>query len=452
MGCKCNSCQNPFVLPIGPRGPRGLPGKSGVTGSNGADGVPGESVKGDQGNDGFDGSPGPQGIQGLPGPTGDQGIQGPAGADSVVPGPQGPQGIQGIQGVTGDNGRGYDATSATSSDILDTAATTVIGAVITTEKAYTPGARVRFSDTAAPQTNYFEGICTAYDPITGIMDVEYVDIKKGSTTITSWDVNLAGEQAETYDSGWVTVPFYDGGKGYGISNIGVAVSPKIRVINRTVYMEGIYMLPLDDGGGALVSDYATYPSTAQNGVYTGVDGGFDTTSTNIGQMVSKSPILPTTLWPNVAHAQPIGETAGIMLARRSIKLAGGVLKYPMISPFWQSPYMKTDGTLLFLNLKYIENDNVTGDYPFSTLRQIASSFGNGDFPISYGATYKNSYTVAVDNTLGTTTPAAAAFPAGLTFNPSIIEEHGGFVFPVSTNWNIDETTSINDIRDAINNL
>ena len=97
-----------------------------------------------------------------------------------------------VSGTPGTPGRGYDATSTLSSNILDTPATTM-GGVISIEKAYTPGARVRFSETANPSVNYFEGIVTAYDPLTGIMAVGFVDLKMGSGTIAAWDVILAGE-------------------------------------------------------------------------------------------------------------------------------------------------------------------------------------------------------------------------------------------------------------------
>jgi hypothetical protein len=104
-----------------------------------------------------------------------------------------------VSGTPGTPGRGYDAISATSTDLLDTGALGISGAVITIEKAYTPGARVRFSDTASPSVNYFEGIVAAYDPLTGIMDVGSIDLKKGTGTISSWDVNLAGELGEGSD-------------------------------------------------------------------------------------------------------------------------------------------------------------------------------------------------------------------------------------------------------------
>ncbi len=103
-------------------------------------------------------------------------------------------------GPKGDDGRGYDATSSTSLDTLDTAATTA-SLTITTEKAYTPGARGRASDAANPAVNFFEFVVLSYDPVTGAMSVNNIDNKNGSGTIANWNINLAGETGSTGATG-----------------------------------------------------------------------------------------------------------------------------------------------------------------------------------------------------------------------------------------------------------
>lgn len=124
--------------------------------------------------------------------------------------PTGEQGIPGTNGTNGEDGKGYDASSTSSIDVLDTADTSV-SIVITVDKAYSPGARVRVSKVSAPTTNYFEGICTAYNYVTGDMTISSIDVKEGSGTATAWNVNLAGEpgldgeQGEKGDDGDTTV-------------------------------------------------------------------------------------------------------------------------------------------------------------------------------------------------------------------------------------------------------
>lgn len=139
---------------------------------------------------------------GLQGPKGDKGDQGDIG-QTGAPGIQGIQGVQGIAGANGADGAdgyGYNAVSSTNTNILDTAATTFNG-TISTLKAYTPGARIRFSDTANPAVNYFEGVVNSYDPLTGIIEVISIDVKNGTGTINSWNVNSGGEKGDTGASG-----------------------------------------------------------------------------------------------------------------------------------------------------------------------------------------------------------------------------------------------------------
>jgi hypothetical protein len=151
MGCGCNECKDPTLVPIGPRGLPGSNGTSGGAGERGKQGEPGTSITGDQ-------------------------------------------------GLPGEDGYGYDATSSDPLAVLGTAITS-ISTTIDPKKAYSPGARVRFSDTAFPATNFFEGICTAYSPVTGAISVGSIDVNKGSGIPATWDVNLAGEIGVEGDKG-----------------------------------------------------------------------------------------------------------------------------------------------------------------------------------------------------------------------------------------------------------
>ena len=114
--------------------------------------------------------------------------------------PTGEQGLNGDNGTNGIDGKGYDASSVSTLNILDTAdvSTTL---TITTNKAYTIGARVRVSKTASPTTNYFEGIVTAYNLVSGIMTISSIDIKEGSGSASAWNINLAGEPGEDGEEG-----------------------------------------------------------------------------------------------------------------------------------------------------------------------------------------------------------------------------------------------------------
>lgn len=134
---------------------------------------------------------------GLPGPQGEQGAQGNTGATGQ-PGPTGatgPTGPAGTNGTDGTDGAGFGGFSSVNTNILDTGAVT-LSTTMTTGLAYQSGARIRFSDTASPSVNFFEGVINTYDPITGAIEIIAIDVKSGTGTINSWNINPAGEQGE----------------------------------------------------------------------------------------------------------------------------------------------------------------------------------------------------------------------------------------------------------------
>lgn len=139
------------------------------------------------------------GIQGDKGDQGDQGDQGQTGAPGST-GATGGTGGQGNPGNDGSDGLGYEAGSTSTIDVLSTVSTTA-AFTINSSKAYTPGARVRISDSANPAINYFEGIVTSYDVNTGAMIVSNIDVKAGSGVHSDWFVNLAGEIGQSGTGG-----------------------------------------------------------------------------------------------------------------------------------------------------------------------------------------------------------------------------------------------------------
>lgn len=94
---------------------------------------------------------------------------------------------RGPSGVTGTAGAGYRATSVSSVAIAGSGAQS-----FTTQSglAYSAGARVRVTD-SSNTANWMEGIVTSYS---GTMLQFTADLSSGSGTISSWNINLAGEQ------------------------------------------------------------------------------------------------------------------------------------------------------------------------------------------------------------------------------------------------------------------
>lgn len=229
------------------------------------------SLTGDKGDTGATGAQGIQGPQGLTGPTGATGATGAAGAD----------------------GFGYDATSGTSTDILDTAVTTLSGS-LSVDKAYSPGVRVRFSDQSLPTTNYFEGVLTAYNPTTGAFTINPVDLKIGSGTINAWNVNVSGELPATVPLTQVVVndPTLDltvsGGKYVIEDNKNYVFSGGALTLDKPLDLTGISGIAVINlnftnitytGSGAVFQGQYDGSVQIQDGVLfgTGVEQGFELT-------------------------------------------------------------------------------------------------------------------------------------------------------------------------------
>lgn len=149
--------------------------------------------------EGPQGPPGPVGPQGNTGPQGPQGLQGVPGNDGLagIQGPQGTQGIQGIQGLQGLTGP-TGATGATGAD-GDQYHTTSVSSVtiglgaktLTTDDLnldYSVGQSILVANSI---TDFMIGLVTAYNPGTGVLNINVTTIG-GSGTFSAWEVNLNG--------------------------------------------------------------------------------------------------------------------------------------------------------------------------------------------------------------------------------------------------------------------
>jgi microcystin-dependent protein len=121
-------------------------------------------------------------------PSGSLGIDGDYYIDNAAKAIYGPRsgGVWGSgTALTGSN---YSATSTTSRTIANSGSITF---TTQTGLAYSPGVRVRVANTAAPLTNWIEGVCTSYASTSLVITA---DLSSGSGTIASWNINVAGER------------------------------------------------------------------------------------------------------------------------------------------------------------------------------------------------------------------------------------------------------------------
>lgn len=251
-----------------------------------------------------------------------------------------------------------------------------------------------------------------------------------------------------YDSGWLNLPYYNNyAQGnYGIANINY--QPKIRVVNRQVFIIGLIVLPLSNKG-TLVNNFASYPLTTSTDLYGGTDGGY---GVNLNYTItSMSPILPTNLLPETnTFIMP-----NIFVGRRIISNPCITVsstpppsnsKYPMIT-YMAYGQVFSSGQLYIATLPYIESDNLGFLNPYSDLRRNVSCFETGDVANTFTG-YKNSFTGLSDNAV--VSPSKINF--NIDFDPSVPSQLGGFQVQVNSSWLISKSVSIDDIKNAVNNL
>lgn len=106
--------------------------------------------------------------------------------------PLGTNGADGADGADGAQGAGYGGEVPGS--LVDLSSLPALTNVTADPGlAYEAGARVRLSD-QGDLTRYFEGIVQSYNPTTGFMVIDNIDVVSGTGIAGSWFLNLAGEK------------------------------------------------------------------------------------------------------------------------------------------------------------------------------------------------------------------------------------------------------------------
>lgn len=90
-----------------------------------------------------------------------------------------------------------------------------------------------------------------------------------------------GDLMDLYDSGWINLPTYNSGTGYGTwqHTTNHPEQPQVRFIGRLAMFRGRIVVPLDNGAGAAYTDYedvvySGYDKTTVNTADSGIDAAF----------------------------------------------------------------------------------------------------------------------------------------------------------------------------------
>lgn len=180
---------------------------------------------------------------------------------AVVAGSQtGATGSPGADGAAGADGLGYNGLTSTTSVAIATGDKTFAVNQDASVNAYTVGSRVRVAYTAAPATNWMEGVIKMYS---GTSMVVTVDVIGTAGTFAAWTISLAGSRGATGIPG-----------AQGASSLGVGAKPDYSAFSTVgggyVYIHGFTTEGVaSDTNGFVYLDAAQLPVT-KAAVYPGL--------------------------------------------------------------------------------------------------------------------------------------------------------------------------------------
>ena len=254
----------------------------------------------------------------------------------------------------------------------------------------------------------------------------------------------AVENIETYKTIWKTIPIFNGS--FGLANTGNAVyRPKIKIINRTLYITGILVLPQPTaaGGSILDTNAANYTLQGKNwsDLYLSATDGYFIDSKN--NAITTNPILPTALRPQeLALRRP----QSVMSKTKNI--TGGRMR---LNAWLSNLVILTDGRLYLKSMESNERngDTGTGWNRNNQARTIVSKFNIGDKLMNFD-NYRNAFDPGGLDTLRT--PNVEGFTFDYSMDGNRAQDFGGFVPELSLSYPLSDAYTMDQIKTAFDAL
>lgn len=248
-----------------------------------------------------------------------------------------------------------------------------------------------------------------------------------------------------YDSGWIPMNDFNATYNFGLPAYTLGWDhPKIRVLGKTVFLEGFLMLPLSGdavGGTTLITNVAEYPDSYKTDVkvYTGTSGGYATPSS--GLMQSQNPIMPQELTPSEPHILSHFE-----MTYRPIDDLNGNYELNLTSIFPDAK-IRTDGTIELTTLNKTNKDAYAGPViQNSPYHQIVSHVTRGGIAPNY-LTFYTEYDAASTADKRVSPISPAIYPAA--FDGRRADNLGGFRVKLTTSYPLGENITLTQIQQAI---
>ena len=254
-----------------------------------------------------------------------------------------------------------------------------------------------------------------------------------------------------YDSGWVAIPDYNGT--FGVAPIVGRPSFELRVVDRVVFIQGQFIVPLDNPAspGNLLTPYSDYPlPTSDKNVLTSLGGGV-LVNTDQQSITTLEPIIPTDLRPD----RQIRLNDRNVISNRPCMVNGGespTVEYLLTSIL--NTNLATDGKITITTQKDLDDGArsiVLTPGAINTKRNseayhLIGKHAAGD-PI---LTYENidyAASVLAGSIVYTGIDTGVVYP--FSFDGKQADELGGFRVVIQASYPLADTVTLTDIQNAI---
>lgn len=257
-------------------------------------------------------------------------------------------------------------------------------------------------------------------------------------------VEVRDKSTLSYDSGWKELNDHNGS--FGVAPLTNWTNPSIRVIDRTVFMNGTFIIPLGASGASttLRPDVSTHGTTykTETQTYTGTDGGFAINAN--GSITSQTSLIPTALRPTLTMALD-----RFTLGQRAVNDTSGTYSVTY-ETYFNPVYFTTAGKLQIITHKDID-DTLGSIIHNSIFHSLITKASSGEFIPTYSS-YKNSFTgtgPGTDNRVSTAHPIAT-YPSDVDGeDPDML---GGYFFSFDMSYPISSSYTDQQVKDAFDSI
>ncbi len=243
-----------------------------------------------------------------------------------------------------------------------------------------------------------------------------------------------------YDSGWKNIADYDSTGTHGLYDLTNQSQPQYRIIGRTVFLRGVWVIPIDDGG--IVTDQDNYPTTTSATTETTASGNNVVMDDGIGAELESPPLFNDSDLHPESHTQFVGPIG--MRRRIQESNSSKVIALDTISAKFE---IMTDGKIRLTSVGGFESPKASvGDsssqLQTSSLRHLCTVANVNDYILDW-TNYRSSHDGT--NFMNSQEKGAEQFP--FTLNTTDAQDWGGFAIDLSSFFYIlDDATTLETIK------